>query len=420
MPRHRATWGSAGVNAAHSDLVACNHCALIQKRIVLSEGQESACARCGHALDHDRGNWLSVSCALVVTGTILFAIVLSLPFIGIEALGVVQSTTLLSGVYGLLLQQQWLLASLVFLTIFLLPLIELGALGFVLFSRWLNKPNRWAIKAMLMLYMVRPWSMLEIFLLGVVVTAVKVGDLADLVLGQGVVAFAALVVVLIAINTRINKVHLWNWLNPHNHFTASGNEALVSCGACEALIGESVIAENKHCPRCGGTVESRIPHSLQKTTALLIAAVILYIPANALPIMTVTTFGAPESNTIIGGVILLFHEGMWGIALVVFVASVLVPVLKMLVMAYLIWSAHRSPKRGHKARTKMFHITEFVGRWSMVDVFVVTLLVAMVQFGVLMNIDAGAATLAFASVVVLTMLAAETFDSRLLWDNNDE
>ena len=407
------------MNAKHTNLVACKHCAFVQKRIELTAREEAACVRCGHGIERRYETWLPVCSALVITGLILFAVVVSLPFIGLEALGLAQSTSLLTGVYGLLLQQQYLLASLVFLTVFLLPLAELSAFAFVLFSRLFGKPSRLAIKAMLLLYMVRPWSMLEIFLLGVVVTAVKVGDLADIVVGQGVIAFAALVLVLIAINLRINNAQLWNWLNPHNHFTRSDDEKLIACGACEALIGESVLAENKHCPRCEGTVEARIPHSLQKTTALLIAAVFLYIPANALPIMHVTTFGSPESNTIIGGVILLFHEGMWGIALIVFVASVLVPVLKMLVMGYLVWAAHYQPATGHRARTSLFHITEFVGRWSMVDVFVVTLLVAMVQFGALMNIQAGAATLAFASVVVLTMLAAEVFDARMLWDGEN-
>ena len=124
--------------------------------------------RCGHVLDRQYGNWLPFCTALVTAGLILFGIVLSLPFIGIEALGLAQSTTLLSGVYGLLLQKQWLLTSLVFLTVFLLPVVELSALAFILFSRMFDRPGAWVRRAMLLLYMVSPWSMLEIFLLGVV------------------------------------------------------------------------------------------------------------------------------------------------------------------------------------------------------------------------------------------------------------
>ena len=233
------------------------------------------------------------------------------------------------------------------------------------------------------------------------------------------IAFTLLVVLLIATHVQLNRHQLWNWVNPNNHFVRPDSNRLVSCTHCDALMGDTLWQQNPHCPRCHHHVSPRIRNSLQKTFALLVAAICLYIPANALPIMTVSKLGMETSSTILSGVVHLFQDGMWVIAGVVFVASILVPVAKMLVLGYLLWTTHQGSTEKERYRTRLYRVIEFIGRWSMVDVFVVTLLMAMVQFGLLANIEPGEAILAFAAVVVLTMLAAETFDPRLLWDARD-
>ncbi len=191
---------------------------------------------------------------------------------------------------------------------------------------------------------------------------------------------------------------------------------LASCHICAKLSPASV----HHCPLCGAALHLRVTDSLQRTIALVITAIILYIPANVLPIMTTTQLGTPEDSTILGGVVLLIHHGSYPIAAVIFIASVLVPTGKLMAICLLVWSVKRGQKTSLVQRTKLYRVTEFVGKWSMTDVFVVAVLVALIQLGGLLNITAGPAAIAFGGVVIVTMLAAETFDPRLIWDQAEE
>lgn len=166
-------------------------------------------------------------------------------------------------------------------------------------------------------------------------------------------------------------------------------------------------------------LHARLPGSLSKTWALLIAAMILYAPANLLPVMSTRYLGRSEDSTIMSGVVYFLQHGDWPLALVIFAASVLVPLLKMLALLYLLISVQRHSAIRMRERALLYRITEFIGRWSMVDVFVVGLLAALVQAGNLASIYPGAGATAFATVVILTMLAARAFDPRLIWDHQE-
>jgi paraquat-inducible protein A len=189
-------------------------------------------------------------------------------------------------------------------------------------------------------------------------------------------------------------------------------EGLACCHVCYKLAPETL----HRCPRCGSALHLRTPDSLQRTLALLITASILYIPANVLPIMTTEQFGRSIDSTILGGVILLMDMGSYPVAAVIFVASVLVPISKLIVLSWLCWGVHRRHVKSQRERTVLYRVTEFIGRWSMVDVFVVTVLVALIHLGGILRITPGAAAVAFGGVVIVTMLAAEIFDPRLIWD----
>ena len=196
---------------------------------------------------------------------------------------------------------------------------------------------------------------------------------------------------------------------------------LVGCHACDQVsrLPDSH-ANRMSCPRCGATLHARHPKSVAQTWALLIAACLLYIPANLLPVMRTTSLGATQSDTIMSGVIYFIKSGSWPLALIIFVASVVVPVAKLVVIAVLLVSVQRRSRWRPRDRMRLFRVVELIGPWSMVDVFVVTILVALVQLGGLATIEPGAGALAFAAVVVLTMFGAETFDSRLIWDGAEE
>lgn len=173
------------------------------------------------------------------------------------------------------------------------------------------------------------------------------------------------------------------------------------------------------CRRCGTALHLRKPHSISRTWALLIAAYILYVPANLLPMMNTGSMFGSQSDTIMSGVVYLWHSGSWHLALVVFIASVLVPLAKMLSLTYLLISVQLGWKHRPLERTKLYRVLEFVGPWSMLDVYVVTILVALVQLKSLATILPGPAAAAFGGVVVLTMLAAMAFDPRLLWEHKE-
>lgn len=174
--------------------------------------------------------------------------------------------------------------------------------------------------------------------------------------------------------------------------------------------------EHKFCQRCHSELHLRHPNSFEWTVSLLIMAALLYIPANMFPIMITTVLGEPTSSTIISGVILFFQDGSYFVGGVIFVASILIPLIKMFVIAWLCYCVKAKTKYSMKELTTMYRLVEFIGKWSMIDVFVVALLVALVQLSGLMIIQPGIALRAFALVVILTMLSAHKFDVRLLWD----
>jgi paraquat-inducible protein A len=190
-----------------------------------------------------------------------------------------------------------------------------------------------------------------------------------------------------------------------------------SCHDCGRLVRVRG-AHGERCPRCGAALHLRRPRSLERTWALLIAAALCYVPANVLPVMTVTSLGKSQSDTIMSGVIFLLHHGLWPLAAIVFTASVFVPVMKLAILALLLLSVQRGSSWRPVERTRLYRLTEAIGRWSMVDIFVVTILVALVHLGNLASIEAGAGAVFFGAVVVITMLAAESFDPRLIWDRS--
>lgn len=198
--------------------------------------------------------------------------------------------------------------------------------------------------------------------------------------------------------------------------------ASLDMAACHVCCKLAPAAEHS-CPRCGAAMHLRKSNSLQRTMALLITASILYIPANLYPIMITEQLGVPSSSTILGGVVLLIKLGSIPVAAVIFIASVMVPSGKLAAMFYLVWSVKHRPHDGHRQRTKMYAAAEFVGKWSMIDVFVVAILVALIQLEGLLVILPDIAAYSFGGVVLITMLAAESFDPRLMWDqmenNND-
>jgi paraquat-inducible protein A len=191
---------------------------------------------------------------------------------------------------------------------------------------------------------------------------------------------------------------------------------LVACQVCELVSRPPAGPADCACPRCGARLYSRKPDSIARTWAMLIAAAILYIPANIEPIMISRSIFGIQSDTILSGVAYLWHSGSSPLAVLVFVASVLVPLLKLFALSYLAVSVQRRSRVHQRQKTRLYRLLEFVGRWSMLDVFVLMVLVALVNMGGLADVEAGPGAVWFGSVVVLTMFASMSFDPRLIWD----
>ncbi len=204
-----------------------------------------------------------------------------------------------------------------------------------------------------------------------------------------------------------------------NHFVRARDQGLAGCHICGKIVN---LQDRKHipCPRCGADVHYRKYDSINRTWALLISALIMYIPANTEPIMHTVSLGQESSDTIMSGILYFLEHGDWPLALVIFLASVLLPLVKMIAIAYILIMVQRGSTQRRAERTRLYLIAEVMGRWSMVDVFVVALLAALVQLGALTTIEAGPAGLSFAAVVILTMFAAMSFDPRLIWDQTNK
>jgi paraquat-inducible protein A len=191
---------------------------------------------------------------------------------------------------------------------------------------------------------------------------------------------------------------------------------IVSCPTCQLLSRVPSGSEVAHCPRCAARLMARGHYSLQRTWALVIASAICYIPANTLPVLTTSTLRSSQSDTVLAGILYLYTSGSWPLALIVLIASVMIPVGKLVSLGYLLLSVQRGSVHASRERTRMFRLVEKIGRWSMLDIFVIAFVVALVQLPPLMTAQPGPGVPFFAAVVILTMIAAFTFDPRLIWD----
>jgi paraquat-inducible protein A len=401
-------------------LVACHDCALVQRISKPSKTGLTRCKRCSALLFRSGTDNIDRPFALYVTALILFILANSFPLLTLKFEGQTETTTLIGGVVTLYQQGMIGLALLVFLTIVLVPFLQLisaiwalSALKFQIYKKSLPRLLRLFVKSY-------PWGMLEVFMLGIFVAVVKLADMAGIVMGVGAYCVGGLIFIAAAAASSMDLRLFWERIAlspPAIPSDQIQRIPLVSCHSCHFL---SKIPPNlslqSFCPRCGEPLHFRKVDSLARTWALVLAAAILYIPANVLPVMRTVSMGSEQTDTILSGVIYLMVNDMWPLAVVIFVASIFVPMMKLVVLVYLLLSVQLKSIRFAKDRTFLYRIIETVGRWSMVDVYVVTILVALVKMGSMATVEAQAGMVAFAAVVVLTMLATSTFDPRLIWD----
>lgn len=409
-------------------LIACEHCGNIFRRHELQRGETATCARCGTVLWKYSGISLSGWLALGLTALIVFVVANAYPVISMSVQGMTRDASLLDAVIMTWNQGYVLTAVMTGLAGFAVPLTSLVLLLWVLFPLTMGREPLGFRPIMRLFGALRPWGMVPVFLLGVLVSVVKLAGMASVSPQPGLFAFGILTI-LMTLLSRLSPHALWRYAEqeavvPIHTPKREPGKVLTGCHVCgqvqavPAQAQDHSHSETPHCVRCHAVVHERKPASLTRTWALLLAAAALYVPANVLPIMNISSvFLGDSGHTILGGVVELWQTGSWDIALIVFIASIVVPLTKMLALAALAASVEWCSPFNLRQRTRMYEMIEFIGQWSMLDVFVVILLAALAHFQGLMEISAGPAAASFGLVVVLTMLAAMSFDPRIAWDN---
>ncbi len=370
--------------------------------------------------------------ALVLTGLLLFVIANSHPLLYLELAGRMQASTLLEGVSALFQSGLWLMALLVLFTSLLAPLLVLLALLCLLWPVLRQRsPSHAAAPLMRALHHLSPWSMSGVYTLGLVIAIVKLRDLAFVSPGIALYAYFGMLLATTAAHRTIDAHTLRRMLTLPNSHTplprltpaskplppTAHQAGLLRCACCTLLLRAPTESHfQPACPHCGSRLHARKPGSLALTWALMLTAALLYLPANLLPIMTVIRFGQGDPDTILSGIQHLIENGLWPLALLIFYASIVVPLMKLIILTFLLLSIRRRSPWRPKERTTLYRLIEAFGHWSMVDIFLISILTAIVQLGTLSTIEPGTGATFFGLVVISTMLATHCFDPRLIWD----
>jgi paraquat-inducible protein A len=360
----------------------CHECDYRVKLPLLTHKQSAVCPRCGLQLTVYHHNTSQRIIALATTSLIFLITSLPFKFLSFSASGQYQSIDMLGSLWILVTKGYALLALVQAIVVLILPALVLLSLLYLLVPLSLGlrpKKAEWVIRT---LFKLLPWTMAEIFLIGVLVSLIKIITMADIGLGLSFYAYLFFTLSMTVTLLYVDKYQL------------------------NLLLNGEVKEEPK---------PINPSRSIQTTWALLFTSILLYIPANILPIMHTHVLGSDQPSTILSGVILLWKMGSYPIAIIIFIASLFIPAAKIVILCGLNYSVQARHQHASSERIFWYRITEFVGRWSMIDVFVVAVLVSLIQLGNVMNVLPGHAVLAFCGMVICTMLAAISFDSRLIW-----
>jgi paraquat-inducible protein A len=406
----------AAIPGPAPEWIECRDCGLFQTLPAPSPGHDRACRRCHRSFGPGQRAF-NAALPLAVTALVLFAVAQSFPLIGIDLDGLRRATGIGSGILELLDNSLSPLAIIVLLVATVAPLLRISANAYVLTRLHRGRRPRHLAAVFRLAEQLRPWAMLDVLLLGTLVAIAKLHDLAAVEIGIGCWSLGVLILTLAALDSSLDRHAVWVALHP---VPASSRRPApstsIGCHACDLVHATHESMPPRRCTRCRARLSRRKPDSVSRTWAFVVTGVLLYIPANAYPALTVISLGQGAPSTILGGVVALMNGEDWPLALLIFAASVAVPVLKLLGLIGLLLSVQLGRRRRLLDRTRLYRLIGFVGRWSTIDVFVTALLAALVTLGRLATVEPGPGILAFAGVVLATMLAAESFDPRLMWD----
>jgi paraquat-inducible protein A len=394
-----------------SDAIGCPHCGLLQRVPDTAPGTVLECIRCGHTLSAPMAAGVDRSLAFTAAALVLMLPSAFAPLMSLASFGVQRRDWLPTGVEALWNDGFASLATVVFFFSIVIPFVYLGLMVYVLgavrlgISAPLGRLFRWAGE-------LRPWAMIEVYLVGCCVAYTRLQDVGEVHIGLGGWCLMGATFAVLLATVTLDEDAVWAALS-------IGEEPLRSrrtlrCDTCGLLMDAKY--EHSECPRCGAMVHRRKPATMQRTAALVVAGFLLYLPANILPVLSIERFGHVEPNTILSGVHELITLGLWPLAVLVFAASILIPLAKLCGLSLMLLMTHLQSERWLVGRTQLYRFIDFIGRWSSIDLFMISILVALVQFGNLTRVRPQGGAVAFAAVVIVTMLASRCFDPRVMWD----
>jgi len=418
-------------------LLACHDCGQIHRvESAVTARFRLTCSRCGGALSRVLHGGFDRPLAYAVAALVLFLLANMYPIFVTELEGSVRENFLLTGPQQLVHYGGGLavLGVAVALLSIVVPGLRLALIIGVLARLRVEQLTGPRLRPQLVGYGpsrprlaaawkaalgLRQWSMLDVYLLGAFVAYTRLHGYVGTSVSVGGYALGALVMTQSLLQLSLGRRRVWDAIeDPEPHAPEPGRP-WVMCHDCQLVLPADAAATGAtppRCPRCAGRLEPRRPASLQIAAALTLAAYILYLPANLLPVMRLIRFGYDQTNTILSGVEELAQLGMWPLALLVLFASIVVPVLKLVSLSWFLLAIRRRSGRFLRQRTRLYRLIDFVGRWSYIDIFMISILVALMRYGTLTTVEPGTGAVSFAAVVGLTMFATIFFDPRLMWD----
>lgn len=416
-----------------SDFVACPDCDKLIEKQDIPESKVVHCPRCGSLLFNTIHNSLQKAIALSFAGLVIFIPAVTFSIMTFTVSGLKGSGSVVDAMLALFGGGYYFVGLMVLLVSIVFPLFKLGLLFMSSVSIACGHVSRTIVGLFRLYGHLSEWGMVEVYMLGILVSIIKMYSMAMINYDIGFFCFIGLVILTVWSSAVVDDHLFWKLIEQkqtqQDHEEAVSTEfnpaaetareaGLVRCHDCgKVSINEAVGPDEVlRCPRCRAVLHDRKPGSLNRTWALIIASLILYLPANILPMMRVNFMGNPDESTILDGIIYFFQEGEYLIGGIILTASVLVPLFKILGIILILLSIRFHWNGWLRHKSAIFRFIEFIGRWSFLDVFVIALLAAMVRFGSLTTIEADLAAPYFTAVVVCTMFAALSFDPRIMWD----
>jgi paraquat-inducible protein A len=391
--------------------VICPDCDAFQVLPVIRSGR-LRCWRCQGTLERATGRSLDAALACAATTLILLFPANMLPLLRLTYAGVVSETHAASGVASLWSEGWVLVAVIVALQVVILPFFRFGLLTASLAAIYLGSRKNWIGPAFRWAEKLDPWAMPDVFLIGCAIGYSRLEPYAPVDIGAG--GWCMIGAALMAMMTRASLVRRSVWRRIKAPALPVAGEEQISCTVCDSLIPSRF--EGSRCPRCRQRVWKRKPDAVTRAAALTLAGFLLYPVANIYPMSTFSSRFVHTSHTIFAGVSDLVSAGLWPLAGLVFTASIGIPLLKLVGMAWFLWSIKQGSRDQLVFKTKLYRVIDEIGRWSNMDVYTIAVFTPMVQFGQLAEFKAGIGTPAFLALVVFTMIASEAFDARLMWD----